>query len=251
MVIDEKRNRKNLLKSKGFYMVLALCLVAAGTGVWGAMRSAQNPAGVTPSVTQQQVIDWENQGGRDLEDTPQANVPATQVPDPRDDETAAAGNTTAAKTTTQAENNTPYTGEYLLPMGTDILKDYSYGEMVQSKTMGDWRVHNGVDFRGQAGTDVLAIQDGTVAKTYNDALWGQVVEIDHGNGLLAKYCGMQKDSAAKEGTKVRQGQMIGKLGVVPVESLDDPHLHLEISVHEEIVDPLEAMNKVGDGSDLQ
>lgn len=62
----------------------------------------------------------------------------------------------AGQSTEAIERNKPYSGDFALPMGSDIIKDYSNGEMVRSKTMGDWRIHNGVDFGGSAGNDVVA-----------------------------------------------------------------------------------------------
>lgn len=62
----------------------------------------------------------------------------------------------AEQSTEAIERNKPYSGDFALPMGSDIIKDYSNGEMVRSKTMGDWRIHNGVDFGGSAGNDVVA-----------------------------------------------------------------------------------------------
>jgi len=95
----------------------------------------------------------------------QANNPVKNVPDDR--------TTAPAQTTKENDSkNTPYTGSYALPMGTDIRKDYSADEMVKNKTTNDWRVHNGIDFGGAQGNDVIAIQNGRVAKVYSDPLWG-------------------------------------------------------------------------------
>ena len=130
-----------------------------------------------------------------------------------------------------------------LPLGTDILKDYSHGEMVSSKTMGDWRVHNGIDFTGGKNSQVLAIQSGTVKAVYTDEMWGTVVEIDHGNTMTAKYCGLKSGTTPKKGETVKNGQEIGELASIPVEAADGLHLHLEITVNGSTVDPLAAMNR--------
>ena len=117
-------------------------------------------------------------------------------------------------------------------------------EMVESKTMGDWRVHNGVDFGGSAGNDVGAVADGKITKVYDDVFWGTVVEIDHGNGMTARYCGMKNATCLPEGTQVVKGEKIGTLGHIPVEISDEDHLHLEILIVGKTVDPLKAMNKI-------
>lgn len=227
MVIDRS-------KKKGFYLITALCVVAAGAGVWGAMLTSRSPE--LPTEPERSTIDWNNEGGRTLTD-PQVNLPATDVPDERPAQT---------EPSTEDRGNTPYTGEFALPMGTDILKDYSQGEMVKSNTMGDWRVHNGIDFRAALDTEVVAMQSGSVKRVYKDALWGTVVEIDHGKGLTARYCGLLQDSTVQQGKEIKQYDRVGKLGTIPLESTDGPHLHLEIQINGKLVDPLAAMNKAGE-----
>ena len=151
----------------------------------------------------------------------------------------------AEQSTEALERNKPYSGDFALPMGSDIIKDYSNGEMVRSKTMGDWRIHNGVDFGGSAGNDVVAAGDGTVTAVYDDSFWGTVVEIDHGNGMTARYCGLKSGSCLPEGSEVKKYDKIGSLGHIPVEISDEDHLHLEVLIDGETVDPLKALNKVG------
>lgn len=133
---------------------------------------------------------------------------------------------------------------YVLPMGNNIVKDFSNGEMVFSKTMGDWRVHNGVDFGGAAGNSVAAVEDGIITAVSDDSFWGTVVEIDHGDGMLVRYCGLKKGSTLANGSRVTRGEKIGTLGNIPVESGDGDHLHIEVSIDGRTVDPLEAFGKI-------
>lgn len=142
------------------------------------------------------------------------------------------------------EGDKPYKGKFALPMGNDIIKDYSNGEMMLSKTMGDWRVHNGVDFGGATGNSVDAVADGIITKVYEDSFWGTVAEIDHGNGMTVKYCGLKNGSTLPEKSRVTKGEKIGALGKIPVESADGDHLHIEVMIDGKTVDPLEALNKV-------
>ena len=127
---------------------------------------------------------------------------------------------------------------FSLPLLSEVDKPFSGGDMVQSKTMGDWRVHNGVDFRGTVGDQVRAVNNGVVKAVYDDVLWGTVVEIDHGDGLVARYCGLGKGSTAAVGDKVKINDRIGNLGSVPVESADEVHLHFEMRQDGTAVDPM-------------
>ena len=73
-----------------------------------------------------------------------------------------------------------------------------------------------------------------------------MLELDFGNGATAKYCGLQFDSITLSvGDSVKQGDTVGVLGKIPVEAKDDCHLHYEMRINGEIVDPLEAMGRGG------
>ena len=148
------------------------------------------------------------------------------------------------KETTDDKYNKPYKDYYCLPFGSEIIKDYSNMSPVYSKTLGDWRTHNGIDFTGEAGGAVVAISYGEVISIYDDALFGTCVLIDHGNGVTAKYCGLNKDTlTVKENSTVNIEDVIGYLGEIPCEKSEGSHLHFEITHNGEIVEPLELMGK--------
>lgn len=161
-------------------------------------------------------------------------------------ETTAAPTEPAAPTQTQPDEQAVVAQEdgitraehFSLPLLSEVDKPFSGGDMVQSKTMGDWRVHNGVDFRGTVGDQVRAVNNGVVKAVYDDVLWGTVVEIDHGDGLVARYCGLGKGSTAAVGDKVKINDRIGNLGSIPVESADEVHLHFELRQDGTAVDPM-------------
>ena len=141
----------------------------------------------------------------------------------------------------QSDTNTPYKSFYEYPVSEAVLQGYSE-ELVKNDTMGDYRSHTAVDFRGEAGAGVAAINDGVVLDVYNDAMLGMVVEIDHGGKLVARYCGLDSVSVTAGGS-VTQGQEIGTLGAVPFESGLESHLHFETKLDGAYVDPLSVMGK--------
>ena len=109
---------------------------------------------------------------------------------------------------------------------------------MKSKTMNDWRVHNGVDFSAKAGDAVKAVQSGAVLAIYNSSLWGTIVEVDHGAGVVARYCGLAEKLTVSANDVIEAGQIIGYVGNIPVEAADGTHLHFEITKDGAIADPL-------------
>ena len=213
---DEKSKFKRFLSGKGFYVALAVCLVAVcGVAVGTFINSlpqlssdSSNPASVvsvTPTTKEKPV------------DKPVTNIP--------DDRTTTSQATTTGKTT-----------------AVNVLTEFSDGKQVYSKTMADWRTHNGVDFKGEKGQKIKALADGTILSIETDALWGKVVTIDHGFGIKSRYCGIEPGDIEK-GQKVEVSEVIGTLGDIPCELLDGPHLHLEITVNGAYTDPVEAIGR--------
>ncbi len=132
--------------------------------------------------------------------------------------------------------------DFIFPAGKKILKDYSNFVAVKSKTMNDWRVHNGVDFEAKTGQEVKAMQSGAVLAVYNSSLWGTIVEIDHGAGVTARYCGLSENCNVSTNDVVSQGDVIGTVADIPIEAADGTHLHLEVTKDGKACDPLEMLS---------
>jgi murein DD-endopeptidase MepM/ murein hydrolase activator NlpD len=226
--------KKRIKKYPNIYLALFICLVAVAVGSVVGLTNRDSADENTDFS--RFTVEWSVENEPPLTD--EANIGISGIADERI--------FTVPETTQKIEENKPFSGNFALPMGTDIIKDYSNGEMVQSKTMGDWRVHNGVDFAGSAGNEVVAVGEGKIVSVYDDSFWGTVVEIDHGNGMTAKYCGLKSGSCLPEGSEVKKYDKIGSLGHIPVEISDEDHLHFEILIDGENVDPLKALNKVGE-----
>ena len=143
--------------------------------------------------------------------------------------------------TTPVVNSNPIV--YVMPVANaEIGQGFSIDKLVYSKTLNQWRTHNGVDFMADKGSEVLAIYDGKVTKVEVTTLEGTVVTIDHGEGLIAVYKGLENVSVEAE-SKVTSGQKIGEIGTMMTESLEGYHLHLEIQVNGELVNPIDYLPK--------
>lgn len=115
------------------------------------------------------------------------------------------------------------------PVNGEILKLFSDKMPVYSKTMDDWRVHDGIDISAKIGDSVFACASGVVENIFDDKNMGTTVIIDH-NGIKSKYQNLSSNVAVKKGDSVGEGAVIGVVGdSAAYEIADAPHLHFELS----------------------
>lgn len=94
--------------------------------------------------------------------------------------------------------------------------------------------HTGIDFRSKPGDHIYATADGVVNKAYYNGGYGNFVEIDHSNGYSSAFSHMKK-YVVRPGQKVRRGQLIGYVGNTGRST--GPHLHYEVTLDGEPIDP--------------
>jgi murein DD-endopeptidase MepM/ murein hydrolase activator NlpD len=95
-------------------------------------------------------------------------------------------------------------------------------------------VHEGLDFAAPMGTPILAASGGIVRIAANHGSFGNLIEIDHGEGLITRYA-HAKVLLVKKGDLVRRGQMIARVGSTGLST--GPHLHFEVRLHDKPLDP--------------
>ncbi len=140
------------------------------------------------------------------------------------------------------QGDKPSASAYEVPVEGKLFKEHDPTIQVYSATMGDYRVHLGVDIATKADAPVYAAADGKVEKIWEDSLMGYCVAITHNNDVVTVYKNLAKDMASgvAEGVSVKAGQEIGKIGDTAIlEMADEPHLHFEMTVNGLAVDPLE------------
>lgn len=100
-----------------------------------------------------------------------------------------------------------------------------------------YRMHNGVDWAGPVGTPIRAAGNGVVRVAEWSSGYGRRVEIEHNHGYVTTYSHLSAfGPGISNGTRVRQGQIIGRLGSSGLST--GPHLHYEVMINERFVDPL-------------
>lgn len=85
--------------------------------------------------------------------------------------------------------------------------------------------HEGIDFNAEPGTPVKAAAEGVVVSASRHPDFGNLVELDHGDGLLTRYAHLSRMDVAA-GALIRRGQVIGAVGNTGRST--GPHLHFEV-----------------------
>ena len=127
-----------------------------------------------------------------------------------------------------------------------MMKGHSHDTPVFSDTLEEWRVHTGIDISTDETAAVVAAADGIVTAMYDDALLGRTVEITHTSNVKTVYSNLSIEDAAfiKVGDEVRRGDRIGTVGDTSISELaDEPHLHFEVKLADEAVNPLDYMSE--------
>ena len=98
------------------------------------------------------------------------------------------------------------------------------------------RTHNGIDLAVNVGTPVKSSTAGTVIQSGWNGGYGISVYVDCGDGMVIRY-GHLSETSVEVGQTVAQGDLLGLSG--NTGNSTGPHLHFEMRVNDEVVDPLE------------
>ena len=97
------------------------------------------------------------------------------------------------------------------------------------------RPHEGIDVSAPMGAPIVAPAAGTVTMVTVQTGYGNVLELDHGDGIVTKYAHCSR-IVVRVGQRVKRGQVIANVGNTGLST--GPHLHYEIHVNGKVVDPL-------------
>ena len=100
--------------------------------------------------------------------------------------------------------------------------------------------HNGLDIAADTGTPIKATADGTVIDAGNFFFSGNMIFLDHGQGIISLYAHMDRIDI-KPGDIVKQGDIIGTLG--QTGRATGPHLHFAVFANKTLIDPIYMLPK--------
>lgn len=267
--MNGKRFSEDKARRNGFYLALAVCLVAVGIAAWSTYDAvhgylAPEEAATESGLTQQQeneVLSGQSAStASPVDDDPEAprgtpSQPTREAAGSVTVKTESSGGEASSTASSEPESskteeessseaqvpaNAPLyeiSPEMVYPVASkEVQKAYSAGAPVYSETMKDWRIHAGTDLKAESGEQVLACGNGLVQETFTDSMLGNVAVIQHGDYDFY-YCGLGENFLVKAGDVVTMGQAVGTVTAVPVESADQPHLHLEVRRDGAYLDP--------------
>ncbi|HEX8642455.1 MAG TPA: peptidoglycan DD-metalloendopeptidase family protein [Allosphingosinicella sp.] len=100
---------------------------------------------------------------------------------------------------------------------------------------GSRAMHAGIDLAGPVGTPIYATADGIVGRAEYAGAYGNLVEINHGQGIQTRYGHMSR-LIARPGQRVRRGELIGLMGSTGRST--GSHLHYEVRIDGRAVNPI-------------
>jgi murein DD-endopeptidase MepM/ murein hydrolase activator NlpD len=129
----------------------------------------------------------------------------------------------------------------VIPSGEVVergLLSSKFGKRIDPFT-GKLGLHKGIDIAGKEGADVMAVGDGVVTRSGEHTGYGNLVEINHGNGYVTRYGHNQELLVAVSDT-VRKGQAIALIGSTGRST--GPHVHIEVVHNGKQVNPSRYLN---------
>lgn len=254
----KKKNGKSAKEKAGIYAVLSICVVAVALAVWSTYQdfndwredennfnaSLQQISSESQDVSLK-IIPTESEKTDDNTPIDEALnneivYENEQFPTTEAKEATEAKETITDEEAMQTALNSPIELSY--PVENPRIIQGFCDQGVYNDTMKDYRTHTGIDIAVEQGKDVKAMCSGIVKNVYTDDLLGNVIVIRNGE-IDVMYCGLSEDINLSKDDAVTSGDVIGKVGVVPFEANEEAHIHIEVLVKENPIDPLTLISK--------
>lgn len=233
----------DFITGKGFYLVVLICVAAIALsgfylvqGMRGSLNDVENDLPVSGSAA---ILDVPS--AAPASSAPAASPAVTPRPTPSPAPTPTPTPTPAPTPSPSPEpTSTPAALVFTWPVKGSIAASFSIEALAYDETMGDWRIHDGLDIAASLGTQVLATASGSVSAVYQDDLMGTVVVVDHGSGLTSLYANLAEVPTVAVGDAVSTGSILGSVGdTAAVERGRPSHLHFAMYQNDLPIDPMD------------
>lgn len=237
--------KKKESKMAAVLVSMGLCVVALGAGMtyytWSnvkepltAEESPASPVTVAKSPTLDTAIAQREQMSNDDGEAPD--------PTPAQEAKTTTSEQKTTETTAKTQQTTAVT--YAYPVTGETVMPYSVDKAVYDPTLDQYRTNDTLCIAAEAGTEVKAAADGTVAEIKEDEENGRTLVIEHADGTRTTYGPLAADGMAKKGDTVKQGQTVGKLDQpTKYQAALGSHLVFAMEVNGERIDPTEKLEK--------
>jgi len=263
-----KRQASSSFGGMGFYIALLVCVIAAGVvGYYALLSDGETPDPVTDpvdtavdAVTGGETTEVDEIPGGDvqlvLSDEPPVTHPVTvpveesELPEVEAEtvetsgteplEIPVSGDEEIADEPEPQPEVQPQsvTSKIVSPLAGETVAVFSVDKLMYDATLGDWRTHDGIDIRAEAGTPVVAAAAGTVIAVGEDGRLGVTVQIEHSGGYVTTYASLHPETLVEEGQTVAAGEVIGAVGNTSLSEAGlGAHLHFAVSRNGENIDP--------------
>ncbi len=236
------------VRKNGAYLVLGLVVAATCVAVYTGTDRIKNGLLSSKSSSELSLSGDESEWNLQTESNAQQTdvPPQSNLSSSRQEESTSSSMQQGSLNSQQEAQSSQQSQQMLFisPVSGKVLNKFSGNKPVKSKTMGDWRLHTGVDYAADKGTSVKAAGEGTVSKIYNDDMWGTTVEIEHPNGMTTIYSSLNSKVSVEKGQRVESGQAIGTVSDSAKVELSEPsHLHFAARQDGKYIDPESIITK--------
>jgi murein DD-endopeptidase MepM/ murein hydrolase activator NlpD len=221
---------------KGFYIVLFLCAAVIGGSAWMLATGGSSPAEEKVEVSNTRPETWVETGQlpshrEDLPiEEPVVVKPAQTAVEPEEEPAQEVF----------SEQPAAVNPVYEWPLQGEVDRFHDPDTLRYDETLGDWRVHEGIDILAPLGETVTAAHAGSVESVKQSDLYGTMVIVSHGDGFRTIYANLEEHPAVSVGDWVEPGSLIGTVGASALCEIGQAsHLHFAVTCNGVNQNPLD------------
>ena len=153
------------------------------------------------------------------------NIPQNDFTAPETEVDINSNDTLVQEIKTNEPENQPL--DFIMPINsTEFGMEFSEGQLVYSKTLNEWRTHNGIDILEKIGTPVFAVEDGIVKEIVSTTDEGIKITVEHREGYKSVYSNLSTTKMVNLNDEVKKGQVISGIGKTASFEYNEPDIYI-------------------------